>query len=191
MNVRDEQRDRVVEALAAHLLRTGLAQASLRQLAAAAGVSDRMLLYYFSDKAEVLALAMERLAADMALRLATALPEGERLSQTALTARAARLVVDETFRPFMRLWIEAVAAAARGEVPFVEIAARIGEGFLVWLEDRLDPATTVDPAGTAAAILALLDGLALLEVCVGGPRTLRAVEALERQADAEIMTSNS
>lgn len=191
MNVRDEQRDRVVEALAAHLLRTGLAQASLRQLAAAAGVSDRMLLYYFSDKAEVLALAMERLAGDMALRLATALPEGERLSQTALTARAARLVVDETFRPFMRLWIEAVAAAARGEVPFVDIAARIGEGFLVWLEDRLDPATTVDPAGTAAAILALLDGLALLEVCVGSPRTLRAVEALERQADAEIMTSNS
>jgi len=188
---RDEQRDRVVEALAAHLLQTGLAQASLRQLAAAAGVSDRMLLYYFRDKGEVLALAMGKLAGDMALRLATAMPDDERLSQVALTARAARLVIDDTFRPFMRLWIEAVAAAARSEAPFVDIARQIGEGFLAWLEDRLDPVTTTDPAGTATAILAQLDGLALLEVCVGSSRALQAVEALERLADAEIMTSNS
>lgn len=191
MIVRDEQRDRVVQALAEHLLRTGLGQASLRQLAAAAGVSDRMLLYYFTDKTEVLALATTRLAGDMALRLAAALPEGERLSQTALTAKAARLVLDDAFRPFMRLWIEMVAAAARGEAPFADIARQIGEGFLAWLEARLDPATTRDPAGTAAAILALLDGLALLEVCVGAARTRQAVEALERQAEVEIITTNS
>ncbi|MFY8208820.1 MAG: TetR/AcrR family transcriptional regulator, partial [Caulobacter sp.] len=49
MNVRDEQRARVIAVLADHLLATGLSQASLRQLAAAAGVSDRMLLYYFAD----------------------------------------------------------------------------------------------------------------------------------------------
>jgi AcrR family transcriptional regulator len=45
MSTRDEQRDKVVERLAGHLLEHGLARTSLRQLAAAAGVSDRMLLY--------------------------------------------------------------------------------------------------------------------------------------------------
>jgi len=182
MNVRDEQRERVAAALAEHLLRTGLSQASLRQLAAAAGVSDRMLLYYFADKTEVLAQAMARLAADMAERLASALPETERLSPAVLSARAARLVIDDAYRPFMRLWIEAVAAAARGEAPFVDIARQIGGGFLVWLETRLDPATTPDPPGAAAAILALLDGLALVEVCAGEDHARRAVAALEAAA---------
>lgn len=179
MNVRDEQRQRVIVALAEHLLATGLSQASLRQLAAAAGVSDRMLLYYFTDKTEVLALAMQSLAAGMAARLEAALPANQRLSQVALTARAARLVVDPVFRPFMRLWIEAIAAAARKESPFADIARQIAEGFLVWIETRLDPTLVPDPPGAAATILALLDGLALLEVCGGEDRVLRAVTALE------------
>ncbi|ATC31016.1 TetR/AcrR family transcriptional regulator [Caulobacter vibrioides] len=179
MNVRDEQRARVIAALADHLLATGLSQASLRQLAAAAGVSDRMLLYYFADKTEVLALAMQSLAGGMAAQLETALPADQRLSQAALTAKAARLVVDPVFRPFMRLWIEAIAAAARQEPPFDVVARQIGEGFLAWIEARLDPALVSDPPGAAATILALLDGLALLEVCGGEDRVQSAVAALE------------
>lgn len=182
MSVRDEQRERVTATLAAHLLRTGLSQASLRQLADAAGVSDRMLLYYFTDKAEVLALAMGRLAADMSARLGEALPDTERLSPAVLSARAARLVIDEAYRPFMRLWIEAVAAAARDEAPFVDIASQIAAGFLSWLETRLDPASTPNRRNAATAILALLDGLALVEICAGRERALEAVEAMEASA---------
>jgi AcrR family transcriptional regulator len=57
MTVRAVQRQVVTERLAGHLLATGLARTSVRQMAAAAGVSDRMLLYYFKDKAEVIAAA--------------------------------------------------------------------------------------------------------------------------------------
>jgi AcrR family transcriptional regulator len=185
MNVRDEQRLRVIEVLAQHLQRTGLSQASLRQLAAAAGISDRMLLYYFTDKTEVLALAMARLAGALAEQLASALPETERLAPAALTAKAARLIIDDAYRPFMRLWIETVAAAARGEAPFVDVARQIGEGFLAWLEARLDPASTADPAGAAVAILAQLDGLALVEACLGADRALRAVQVLEAALPAD------
>ena len=74
MKARDEQRRHVIERVAEHLLRTGLAEASLRQLAAAAGVSDRMLLYYFDDKTEVMSAAMGRIAADMVGRLEEAIP---------------------------------------------------------------------------------------------------------------------
>ncbi|NCU12087.1 MAG: TetR/AcrR family transcriptional regulator, partial [Sphingomonadaceae bacterium] len=76
MSVRDEQREAVVERLAAHLLETGLSRTSLRQLAAAAGVSDRMLLYYFADKAEVLSAVLARVAGELAMRLTKAIPDG-------------------------------------------------------------------------------------------------------------------
>ena len=79
MTIRDDQREKVTERLAAHLLDTGLSQASLRQLARAAGVSDRMLLYYFDDKAAVLSAATARIAAQSVAGLAETMPEGTRL----------------------------------------------------------------------------------------------------------------
>jgi len=182
MSPRDEQRERVVEALTAHLLRTGLSQASLRQLAAAAGVSDRMLLYYFSDKAEVLAQVMARLAGSMSERLDAAIPEDARLAPAMLAAKAARIVIDPEFMPYMRLWLEVVAAAGRGEPPFAQISAEVMQGFLQWIEQRLLPIDADSAPGQAAGILALVDGLVLVEIGAGHEPALRAVEVLEALA---------
>lgn len=182
MTVREEQRARVVDALRTHLLRTGLSEASLRQLAQAAGISDRMLLYYFVDKAEALALALQSIADDMAAGMGQAIPEGQRLSQDGFLAATARHVVEGPFRPYMRLWIEIVAAAARGEAPFVKIAQGITDGFLDWIESRLDPAQTPDTPAAAGMILATLDGLALVDICSGPERALAAVRVIERRA---------
>ena len=167
-----------MDRLADHLLRTGLAQSSLRQLAAAAGVSDRMLVYYFSNKSEALAAAMARVAGQLAGQLAGAMPEGARLEPGELIARAALLTTGKAMRPYMRLWIEVVAAAARGEPPFVEIAHQIATGFLKWIEARLAPGEAEGREATAAAILAMIDGLALLEVCAGEGLTARAAATM-------------
>jgi AcrR family transcriptional regulator len=181
MITRDEQRDQAVERLAAHLLRTGLAEASLRQLAAAAGVSDRMLLYYFRDKADVLASVMQRIAAELAGDLAAAVPAGAGMPAARLIAVAAGLIGQARIRPYMRLWIEVVAAAVRGEAPFAEIAQQIAAGFMHWIESRLDPEEPGDPdarQALAAAVLAVIDGIALLEVCAGPELTDRAAQAM-------------
>jgi AcrR family transcriptional regulator len=175
---RDEQRARAAEALSAHLLRTGLAQTSLRQLAAAAGVSDRMLLYYFRDKAEALGAATEQIAARLSETLADAIPANAAMAPGELVGLAAGLTTGERLRPYMRLWIEIVAAAARGEAPFVDLAGRIAEGFLQWIDARLAPVAAADRRAVAAAILAMLDGLALLEVCAGAELTGRAAREM-------------
>lgn len=178
---RDEQRARAVDRLADHLLRTGLSQASLRQLATAAGVSDRMLLYYFSDKADALSAAMQRIAAQLAGMLAGAVPEGTALPAAGLVALVAELTTGEPMRPYMALWIEVVAAAAREEAPFADIARQIAAGFLQWIEARLAPGQPADPAArqaVAAAVLAVIDGMALLEVCAGPELTRRAARAM-------------
>ena len=185
MAIRNEQRERVLDALVAHLLTTGLSQTSLRQLAAAAGVSDRMLLYYFADKAEVMAQVMERLAGGMAERLSAAIPEGAGLSASALMAQAGRFVLDQDFLPYMRLWLEVVGAAARNEDPFVNISRQVTHGFLDWIAQRLDERPGPAREGIAAMILALVDGLILVEVGAGREHAQRAIEALEALAQTK------
>lgn len=179
MTIRDDHRTRATAKVSAHLLSTGLARTSLRQLADAAGVSDRMLLYYFTDKADVLAAAMGAIAEDLTASLASALPSNERLPPRDLIRRATALTTQPAMRAFMKLWVEVVAAAARGEEPFVAIAEQIGHGFIAWVEARLELPAGADRAAAAAAIIAIVDGLALIDVCTGQETALTAAGALD------------
>ena len=165
MSVRDDHRERVTERLAAHLLETGLTQDSLRQLARAAGISDRMLLYYFADKAEVLSAAAARIAAQTVESLAEALPEGTTLPPRKLIMLATQLTAGPKMRQFMRLWVEMIAAAAKGEEPFVTISGHVMASFKQWLAARLEVPVGTDAAATAGVIIALIDGLALVDIC--------------------------
>lgn len=176
---RDDNRIKAAGRIAAHLLKSGLAKSSLRQLAAAAGVSDRMLLYYFDDKADVLSSGLQKLAGDLAVILAAAVPETTKVSPAELIAETARLVSSDALKPYMLLWIELIAAAARGEQPHVDISRQIAAGFLDWIERRLDVAPLETRRATAAMILALVDGLAVLETC--------SDQKLTRQATARIV----
>lgn len=178
MGLRDEQRETVVERLAAHLLETGLSRTSLRQLAAAAGVSDRMLLYYFADKAEVLSAVMTRVAGELAMRLAEAIPGDTPLKPAELVRRAAAFTTGPEMRRFMRLWVEVVAAAARGEAPFPAIVNEVMAGFQLWVDSRLDLPAGADREGTAAAIIAVIDGLALVDICAEDDIAARMSAAL-------------
>lgn len=165
MSIRDDQREKVVEQLAGHLLGTGLAQTSLRDLAKAAGVSDRMLLYYFSDKAEVLAAAAMRVAEQVARDLDGALPAGVQLPPAAMIQLSAELTATPALRRFMRLWVEMIGAAAREEAPYPAISAQILSAFRMFLAPRLALPEGADRMAIAGAIIALVDGLALVDVC--------------------------
>ncbi len=180
MIARTASRERVSETVARHLLDTGLAETSLRQLAKAASISDRMLLYYFRDKADALAAAMAKIAETLSQRLAEAIPAGTRLAAPALVERAARITTHPEVAPYMRLWIEVVAASARGEAPFPNLAQQIAEGFLTWIESRLDITGEDDPRAVAAAILAMIDGLAVLGLCADADLVGRAAAKTAR-----------
>lgn len=175
---RDEGRRQVQTALAHHLLQSGLGRISLRQLAAAAGISDRMLLYYYTDKAEVLTAAMAEVAAELAERLEAAVPAATVMGSRGLAAAAAQFTTGVVARPYMQLWIEVVAAAARREVPFPLLANQIAESFIAWTEMRLNPAGLADPRATAIAIVALIDGLAVIAVCADEALVKRAAASL-------------
>lgn len=166
MRTRSARREAVIARLSAHLLETGLTRTSLRQLAAAAGVSDRMLLYYFRDKDEVLSCVIAALAADLVQVLGQQDPSREGGFE-GFVARAAQATRSPALRPFMRLWIDITAAASRGDAPYLEAARTIGAMFLDWIGSHVE---TTDPelrAAYAGLAFALVDGLALLEICAG------------------------
>lgn len=161
MTNRDDRRAALLDRMADHLLDHGLDGASLRPLAAAAGTSDRMLLYYFADKEELLAAVLEHVAGRMAASLGQA-GDGPR-PYPELLAEVVGSVRSPAFRPYMHLWIDLAAQAARGREPYRRIAGRIADGFLAWVAQRLRPADEAAREREAALLLATVDGLALLD----------------------------
>ena len=163
MSIRDARREAAIERMADHLLATGMAGASLRPLAAAAGTSDRMLLYYFADRNELLGAVLERVAARLTALLDQALPPGTRLPYAPLLAAVWGAVGSPLLQPYMRLWLELAAGSARGRLPDQPVATGIMAGFVAWTRDHLDTPPEADHDAIAALLLATVEGLLFLD----------------------------
>jgi AcrR family transcriptional regulator len=159
----DNKRAALLERMADHVLAHGVGAASLRPLAAAAGTSDRMLLYYFPDKDAILAAVFGRIAARFAALLAGAALPPPPCPAAELRRALWRLVREDAFRPFIRVYLELCVAASRGEQPHAAIAGPLAQGFLAWVGSLLDVADEADRLPQAALIVAAVDGLWLLE----------------------------
>jgi AcrR family transcriptional regulator len=161
LTTKQDRRDALVDLMADHLLAHGLGAASLRPLAAAAGTSDRMLLYYFADKEAILTAVFGRIAE----RFAPLLAGGETgpVSPAALRARLWRQFRAEAAQPFIRLYLELCMAACRGEQPHRMVAAGMAEAFLAFAGAQLAVADEAERAVQAALVVAQVDGLLLLD----------------------------
>lgn len=174
MAIRDDKREAAIEAMADHILDVGLNAASLRSLAAAAGASDRMLLYYFKDKDEILAATLQRLAARLTRLLDAGLPQGGATAATQLLPTIWGVVGDRGLRPYMLVFLELAGAAARGQQPQGAIAAAIADGFLGWIQARLPGGDRAE----AVRLLAMVEGLLMLDAL--GRRDFAEAAALGR-----------
>lgn len=160
MKSRDARRHALLERLADHVLAVGLQGASLRPLAAAVGTSDRMLLYYFADKNDLLTQTLA-LIAERLLKLLEGSLSGIQPYRI-LLPRICDLMSSPAMQPSMRLWLELVALASRNEEPFRAIAGQLSDGFLHWISARLKVAKEADRAATAALLFATVEGMMLL-----------------------------
>jgi AcrR family transcriptional regulator len=155
------RRDELAERIADHLLENGLGAATLRPIARAAGLSDRMLIYYFETRDAAVAAGLECAAGRLKDRLATA-QAPHPLPAQALVDHLAPFILHTDQAPVMTLWLEIAGRAARGEAPYSAIAPSIAAGFLDWIRGQLD-APTATLEAEALSVLARLDGMALLQ----------------------------
>lgn len=169
-------RDRLLAEVIEHAARHGLADASLRELAAAVGTSHRMLLYHFGSREGLVAAIVQRVEADQRALLAALATEAE--SPTDLVRRQWALLSDPAMWPFIRLFFEATSLA---------LHRRPGtEGFLdtltdTWLRDAAAVAEEMGLVTDATDLrigVALMRGLLLDAVASGDPTG--PTEALER-----------
>lgn len=159
MSRADDRRAELTGRIADFILAQGLEAASLRPLARAAGLSDRMLLYYFTDKAEALTAALDHLAARLTAVLAADIAAP--LPEHALWDRLAARVRDPALWPYLCLWLEIAARAARGDAFFTARGRALGQGFHDWIAAQLD-APADRRAATALALFQRLEGLVVL-----------------------------
>lgn len=157
----DERRSAIVDRLADHVLAHGLVSASLRPLAKAAGTSDRMLLYYFADKSELLAATLQRIAERMTEAMAAQVSP-EPLPLDLLRKRLAGMLFEDRFWPYMCVWIELASRAARGDPLYAPIAQAIGQGFLAWGEAQLAADSDEARSRDAARLLVSIEGMVLV-----------------------------
>ena len=156
-----DRRAGMLDRLADFVLANGLSAASLRPLADAAGTSDRMLIYYFKDKASLIAATLAHIAARMTV-LMERYDAGPELPPDELLQQLNGVLFGEEFLPYMRVWLEVASLAAWGDPVFREIGGQIGRGFLAWGEARLDSPTPAAKAIDAAQLLVRLEGRLLL-----------------------------
>ncbi len=136
-----------------------------------------MLLYYFADKNELLTATIEHIATRMAARL-------DQIGGTTTPRPFAVLLEDlwqilrtDSFKPYMHLWLELAARAARHDQPYQAIAHRITTGFLAWAEARLAVDAEAHRGPQAARLLAHLDGANLLDAVGCAEAADDAIEA--------------
>jgi AcrR family transcriptional regulator len=158
----DARRAAIVDRLADHVLAHGLVASSLRPLAKAAGTSDRMLLYYFADKAEIIGATLSRIAERMTVALA-AHTAARPMPFDDLQAHLSAIVLRPEFWPYMCVWLELASRAGRGDPLYAPVAAQIGQGFLGWGATQLDAPDETTRARDAARLLVIIEGMVLVK----------------------------
>jgi AcrR family transcriptional regulator len=154
----DDRRSAILDLLADHVLMHGLSESSLRPLAKAAHTSDRML-YYFKDKADIIAAVLARVF-DRLVVLMNAQTANSRLPLAQLRRQLTNIMLTETLWPYMRLWLEIASLAAYGDPVCRAVGEQIARGFLAWGVLQLDSAT---PEADSAALLVTIEGIVLLK----------------------------
>ncbi|MFC4003596.1 TetR/AcrR family transcriptional regulator [Prauserella oleivorans] len=162
-----ERRAQIIDGLLSLAAREGLHAVTLRAVAAEAGVSLRLVQYYFHTKAALMHAALVELERQSHRRLAARLatlpdPVPARTHVEALLAEA--LPTDERSRAFHRTWTSyAVLAMTDPELaaqPFVDGPRRLERELTTVLARAAGQlAPDADPAAEAARLLNLAHGL--------------------------------
>ena len=154
----------------------GLSRLSFGRLARRLGISDRVIVYYFPSKdeliGEVLARLGHRLQATLAPTLTAPVDDHRQL-----VAKVWPLVAHVDADPVFGLFFEAAGLAAAGVQPYADLAPQLMQGWIDWAAGGLC-GTPAHRRAEAAAAIAALDGLLLLRQLAGADTANRAARRI-------------
>lgn len=169
-------REEILGGAVATAVDEGLSQVTFGRVAKRLGINDRVVVYYFPTKDELVGEVLASLGMQLMLTLAPAFRD--RQPDHLDLARAAwPLLATPEVDPVFALFFEANGLAAAGREPYRSIVPALVEGWITWaaefIEGRAGRRRT-----EAAAVVALLDGLLLLRQLGGHDAASQAARAL-------------
>ncbi len=147
------RRDRIVAAATDFVLERGLIGLSLRPLAGALGTSDRMLLYHFASKDDLVAAVLRESNDRSVAHIRALAPPGDSVRDEVLGLWAAMNAPD--LDRCQRVYVEAAALGLLGREPYASVIRDANAAWAAALADRLAAAGV--PRDRVARAVMLLD----------------------------------
>jgi AcrR family transcriptional regulator len=172
------RREEVAAAATDYVLEHGLVGLSLRPMAAELGTSDRMLLYHFASKDDLVASVL-RVSNDRSVAEIAALPASRDVRTAVLDLWAA--VTSPRLARCQRMYVEAAALGLFGREPYASVVREANEVWVAAVAAHLVASGT--PPGLSRRAVALLDAALMgfqldLPLDAGDPLLDQAVEDL-------------
>lgn len=141
--------------------RVGFGCLSFGRVAKELGTSDRMVVYYFPSKADLITEVAAQMGSQLQALLDTAFGS-EPQPVDSLMSRAWPILTAPDADPVFAAYLEIVGLAAAGQEPYTTLAPRLIDAWVQWLAPRVAAPDPTDREGVALAAIAQLDGLLLI-----------------------------
>lgn len=166
----------ILEGALAAALDDGLSQLTFGRLAKRLGISDRVIVYYFPTKDDLISEVVLAMGVELQQTLGAALtePAGDHIE---LLRSAWPVLAVDTSDPVFALFFEANGLAAAGRDPYQSLVPSLIEAWIAWAAEFIvgSPGERLVEAETAIAVL---DGLLLLRQLAGPDAANRAAHRL-------------
>lgn len=168
--------EQILEAAVEAAWADGLSRLTFGRVARQLGVSDRIVVYYFATKEDLVTAVLGALGEQLQGVLAGALPRSA-ADHRELARGAWPMLSRPAHDRVFALYFEASGLAASGVEPFRSLAGGLVDAWVQWLGDHVR-GTAPRRRAEAEAALALLDGLLLIRQLAGPQAAGRAARAL-------------
>lgn len=154
----------------------GLSQLTFGRLAKRLGVSDRVIVYYFPTKDDLIADVLFAIGIELQATLAPAFasPAADHLD---LLRAAWPVLAQRAADPVFALFFEAAGLAAAGREPYLTLLPQLVDAWITWASEFIR-GTPARRRAEAEAAIAMLDGLLLLRQLAGPAAADRAAKKM-------------
>jgi AcrR family transcriptional regulator len=163
-------KDEILAGAIAAALDDGVSQLTFGRLAKRLGISDRIVVYYFPTKSDLISEVITAMGMQLQAALAPAF-NSPAANHTEMIHRAWPLLATAEHDAVFALFFEANGLAAVGRKPYDTLVPGLVTGWIDWAASFID---APDSRGEAEAAIAVIDGLLLLRQLAGPDASDRA-----------------